>query len=36
MVCVAKAPNIYLQAIHNSVLEFIELVVLAKYAPDRN
>ncbi len=31
-----KAPNIYLQATHSSVLEYIELEVLAKYALDSN
>ena len=31
-----KAPKIYLQSTHSSVLEYIELEVLAKYSLDRN
>ena len=31
-----KAPKIYLQSTHSSVLEYIELEVLAKYALDKN
>ena len=31
-----KAPKIYLQATHSSVLEYVELEVLVKYALDKN
>ncbi len=31
-----KAPGIYLKSTHHSVLEILELEVLAKYALDKN
>ncbi len=31
-----KAPKIYLKSTHSSVLEYVELEVLAKYAIDKN